>query len=375
MTVAALLSLLPPGTSIHAAAPTFPNFVRWSVASDAPPSGAPIVVQSVLVVPLQTGSIAGHHLGDGRPLWKEEIAADHPLAGDDTRVYVAAGDTVHALDAASGARTWQVAAGGRLTAPPLAHAGWVIAAAAGDLIALRAQDGAVLWRARIGLIEFRPALDGDLLVVSVVDGRVVALDLPTGKTRWEKNLGSEPAEPFVIGDRVYAGVKGKSFYSLYASSGRIDFHKSTAAEPRGRAAADERHVYFAGMDNLLTALDRRSGSLAWKRPLDYRPGAGPSLVGGLVMVPGYTETPLPAFDAGTGKPAGTVAFGGLLTALPAFAELADGTPVVVGITGGLANKWTISLFAPLVIPDLPAIERLTQPPGELLPPARMPGAA
>ena len=59
-----------------------------------------------------------------------EVRAEQPLAADDERVYVAAGEPIHALNAANGRVTWRAPLGATLTAPALAHGGWVVAAAA-----------------------------------------------------------------------------------------------------------------------------------------------------------------------------------------------------------------------------------------------------
>ena len=116
-------------------------------------------------------------------------------------------------------------AGRPITAPPLAHAGWVIVAAAGDLIAIRAADGVVLWRKPLGPIEFRPALDGDLLVASLVDGRLVG----AGSQRRVRALDRRifvrrRASRSRSAARVYVGTQDKMFYALIAASGRIEDH-------------------------------------------------------------------------------------------------------------------------------------------------------
>lgn len=334
--------------------------------SAAIPAGAPVIAGSALVVPLRTGRVTAHRVIDGSVMWTIDLAPQQPLAGDDQHVYVASGDDLHALDATSGAVTWRLPAGGPLTAPPFAYGGWVLAAADGELLAIRSSDGVVLWRKHLGAIEFRPALDGDLLVVPMVEGFVLALDLQDGRERWKQHLGSAPGEPLVIGDRVYVGTQDKSFYTLFASSGRVASRSSIGAVVRGRATVDNRHVYVAAMDNLLRALDRRTGTVQWKRGLPYRPAAGPALIGKVVLVPGYVDTPLPAFDTVTGEPAGLVTFPATLIALPVLTQLPDGTPVIIGVTGNLDNRIMVSMLEPKLVPAI-AVQALTVLPGEVVP--------
>ena len=353
------------GTS-PAGGQVLPDTVLWSVPSAAPPSGAPVVSGTSLVVPLRTGVITAHSMTDGAVRWTVPLAAAKPLAADDKRVYVADGEMLHALSAADGKVAWRVVAGRPMTAPPLAHAGWVLLAAAGDLIAIRAEDGAVVWRMTLGPIEFPPSLDGDLLAVSLVDGRVIALDLEDGSERWTKNLYSSPGEPFVVGERVYVGTQDKTFYVLYASSGRVEDHRAIGSQVRGRVAVDDERVYMAGLDNMLRAVRRRGGALLWQKSLVYRPAAGPVLIGEMVLVPGYVETPLPVFAVATGAQAGALGFDGSLVALPVFTSLEDGRFAVIGITGGLENKWTISLRTPPLVHPI-AAQPLTVLPGEQVP--------
>ena len=353
-----------------AAAQRLPDTVEWSVPSAAPPAGAPVLAGTSVVVPLSTGVVAAHALESGAILWSTELKAEQSLTSDEEHVYVAAGEAIHALNASNGRVTWRVLLGATPTAPALARGGWVVAAAGGDVIAIRASDGTVMWRKPVGPIEFRPTLDGDLLVVSIVDGAVAALDIQDGSTRWTTRLGASPSEPFAIGGVVYVGTKDRYFYFLRASSGRIEERRRVAAELLGRVAVTDRYVYYTALDNTVNAVRRRGGALDWHQGVLYRPGAGPVVLGDVVVVPGYVESPLPAFSIATGAAAGALSFGGLLVALPLFTKLPDGRDAAVGITGGLENKWMVTLQAPSVVPPLP-VQPLTVLPGvavTILPP-------
>jgi outer membrane protein assembly factor BamB len=320
----------------------------------------------MVVVPLSTGVIAAHALRDGAAAWSKELRAEQSLAADAERVYVVSGGAIHALAAADGRLAWQVQAGATTTAPPLVHAGWVIAAAGGDLLAIRAADGTVMWRKHVGPVEFRPSVDGELLVVSVVDGQIVALDVRDGSPRWTTRLAASPGEPLTAGGRVYVGTKDRYFYSLIASSGRVEDHRAVAAELLGRVAVTDQFVYFCALDNTVNAVLRRGGAQRWHQGVVYRPGGSPVVIGDVVIVPGYVETPLPAFSAATGAPAGGVSFGGLLVALPLFTKLPDGRDAAIGIIGGLENKYRVTLQTPSLVPPVTVLP-LTVLPGVLVP--------
>lgn len=365
-----LLALAAAALATPATAQRLPDTVEWSVPITAPPAGAPILAGTSVVVPLSSGHLSALALDKGALLWSTEIRAEQSLAADEERVYVAAGQAIHAINAVNGRVMWRVPLGATPTAPPLARGGWVVSAAGGELIAIRAADGTVMWRQKVGPIEFRPSLDGDLLVVSIVDGQVAALDIRDGSTRWTKRLGASPSEPFVIGDVVYVGTKDRYFYFLSSSSGRVEERRRVAAELVGRAAVTERHIYFTALDNTVNAVRRRGGALDWHKGVLYRPGAGPVVLGDAVIVPGYVESPLPVFALTTGEAAGSVSFGGLLVALPLFTKLPDGRDAAIGITGGLENKWMVTLQAPSIVPPI-AVQPLTVLPGlpvTILPP-------
>jgi outer membrane protein assembly factor BamB len=324
----------------------------------------PVEAGSVLIVPLLTGGIAAYHVADGSPAWTIELTPHQAIAADADRVYVPCADAIHAVDAATGSVVWRTTVNAP-TAPLLVRSGWVIVAAERSLIALRATDGRELWRRDVGSIEVRPAIDGDVLYVSLADG-VGAFDLQSGASRWMRRLGGKPGEPLAIGGRVYVGAADKYFYSLDATSGRVDWPMRTGAEPRGRAAADDDHVYFVSMDNLLRAVDRGHGALRWKQGLPFRPAAGPVVLGGSVTVAGPASS-LPVFSAHDGRPLERVELGGKLAALPALLQLPEGKPAIAAVTGSLEDQWKLTLLEPGVEAPVIPIAPLTELPGLAIP--------
>ena len=53
-------------------------------------------------------------------------------------------------------------------------------------------------------------------------------------------------------------------------------------------------------------------------------------------------------------------------ALPLFTKLPDGRDAAIGITGGLENKWMVTLRAPSFVPPIP-VQPLTVLPGVAVP--------
>jgi outer membrane protein assembly factor BamB len=359
-----------PAVPARANAMQMPDLPRWSVVVPAPsasPPVAPLLAGDAMVLALHGGGLTARRILDGAALWSTDLKADQELASDETRVYVAGGTAVHALRLDSGTVAWRTELGSALTAPPLAHAGWLIAAAGGHLFAIRAADGRVIWKLASGRIDFRPALDGDLLVVPVTDGTVLALDVVTGEHRWTAKVGSAPLEPLAVGGRVYLGTAGKLLVSLHATSGRRDWSRPVGGILRGRPAVDERHVYYAGMDNAVFALDRGHGAVRWRKGLTYRPASGPVVVGDGVIVPAAAVRALPVLTAVDGAEAGAVTFAAPLAAVPSFLrDPVRQVLLVLAVVGGLQTQFMLTLMEPSLVPALP-FAPLTTLPGDVVP--------
>jgi outer membrane protein assembly factor BamB len=326
----------------------------------------PVIAGDQLYLALDSGVVVAYRARDGAEVWRREIRAESPLATDGSRVFIASGETIHAINA-DGSSAWNAGAVG-LTAPMLVHDGWVIAAAKGQLSALRATDGSVVWRRAIGEARERASIEGDNLYVPLEDGLLLALDLMTGADKWQRHLRGAPTEVLPFADRVYVGSADKYFYCLDTDDGDIAWRVRIGAVLRGRPAADAERVYIVALDNLLRAFDRGNGALRWSpRAIPFRPTAGPVVIGSTVAVAGTTNE-VRAFAAASGHPSGLLALPQPLATAPAYDSV---VLRVAAVTGSLTRQWQLSLG----IPGLPAlaVEPLSAIPGLPLPIPRPPG--
>jgi outer membrane protein assembly factor BamB len=324
-----------------------------------------VIAGDTLVAALQPQGIVAYRLSNSAEVWRAELAADWPLSADDELVYVTSRDVIHALRLSTGEEVWRTKTG-QLTAPPLFDGGWVVAATVGSLAALRATDGAQVWRRELSTVEYAPVIDGDLLIVPLMDEALLALQLKTGETKWETPLGGRPAAPLASGGKLYVSASDKRFYALDADTGRIDWPRRVGAGPRGRAAADDDHVYFVALDNVLRALDRGNGALRWQTGLPYRPGpSGPVLIGSALIVPGdVTSVPVFARDGTTLPP---VSLSSTLVGISNAVPGAFDYPVVAVITGDLEHPWVLTLLETSTEPPPIPILPLTVMPGVAIP--------
>jgi outer membrane protein assembly factor BamB len=354
----------------HPPPQTVPGLERWSIAIGGRTSVPPLLGGAQVFAFLPPGAVAAFGADDGAERWRVELAAEYPLSFDDGRVFVASGETMHAIDARSGDVTWRQPTGA-LTAPPLVFGGWVVTATASDVVARRASDGTAVWRQAHGPLTRQPTIEGDTLYLPLSDARVRAVDLTSGAPKWERRMSGAPSEIAALAGRVYVGSGDRYFYCLDAGDGEIEWRHRIGGALVGRAAIDADRVYVAAVDNVIRAYDRVDGALTWQVGMPFRPSAGPTLFGTALVVPGSAQE-LRTFDARTGKAGRTMSFGSELAALD-LRMLEEG-PVAATITGGLTAEWKLAVWEPLMaIPVAP----LTVLPGTAtpLPAAPRPGAA
>lgn len=349
--------------------PVFPTEPIWTSTVSARPAAPPVSSSDRLFLALQS-SVSALRLADGAEIWQTPLEVAGSMATSDARLVVATKTALHVLDAATGAVSWTDRTG-PLTAPPVVHGEWLLAASGEQLTCYRLADGTKVWTRETGAVEERPAVEGPRVYVPAADGRVIALELASGEPAWEFDIGIKPTEPLVHGSRLLVGSAGKRFCSLFLESSRKkreDWCYPVGAAVVGRPAADDTHVYFVALDNLLRAHDRKDGAFRWKKDLKYRPSAGPLLVGASVAVPGSVRS-VPVFDVSRGAATIQLTLGAALATVPLLIGPAPEKPArLVALTGELPRVWTVTLAGPAapVLPSI-AITPLTELPGLAIP--------
>ena len=189
--------------------------------------------------------------------------------------------------------------------------GWLLASTtAGDLAAFRASDGTLVWRRQLGaplVASPGPALDR--LFLPLADNRVVAVLLATGETVWERTFSAPVTALLALEDQLVFGTTAKEVMSIDLSRGRDRWTWALGGDVAGSPAADEKRIYFASRDNILRAVDRKSGNLRWKASLSSRPAGGPLRLNDLLMMP-LVSNQIVGFDPESGKPNATAAAAG-----------------------------------------------------------------
>jgi outer membrane protein assembly factor BamB len=343
--------------------PLFPLRVRWSVDLEAPPAAGVATDNVRLYVPLASGTLVAFDAETGTTRWKVDLTTRVKPAAADERVYVVSGDTLQALDGASGRAVWRVPLPAAVSAPLVARAGWLIAALEnGEVLALRGTDGTIVWRQQGGApVVAAPAIDGDRLYLPGPDGAVKAVAVATGEVIWTRTVGGAIITVAPLGPRVYVGSTDNYFYCLDDKQGRVRWRWRAGADAVGTAIADEDRVFFAALDGLVRALDRGHGAQRWRQALPWRPRTGPLRVGQTLVASGIALD-LRGYALATGRPVGEYALS------ESRLEVLEGAPIVVSrttlpgdfVVAALADGRLVALEHVFGLPGRP----LTDLPGE-----------
>jgi outer membrane protein assembly factor BamB len=235
------------------------------------------------------------------------------LAYDGGRVFVVASDNIlRSFDAATGAPAWSTLLPSYQGAPPTAHGGKVYVAAGSSVFAVDARSGAILWSLSTLSQSSSPALGAaDVFWSSMCDA--FALVQASGQERWR--IGSGPAcGGGLTASAVYAGgrlylrnvdittsqptlvVRDGATGALLGNANVFSFYGYFALPPPA-VTRDAAYVMNAGS---LQRLDPLLKSAAWSFAGDGSLTSAPLVIGDVVLVGGYSGK-LYAVDAASGS--------------------------------------------------------------------------
>ena len=350
-----------------------PTAPVWTLALNNQLTSQPAYDETRAYFPIEGDRVVAYDLRPGTLMWiatAKPMSA--PVAGGGLLFIVEPG-ALTALHATDGSLAWQLPFAEALAGRLVWDNGWLVTATAGgSILAYRASDGQLIWRRELGSpANAAPALAADRIYVPTADKRIVAMNVATGEPIWERRLGGAPHEILALEDRLYAGSTDNFLYCLMTKDGRIDWRWRTGGDVIGAPVADAKRVYFVALDNVLRALDRTSGGQRWLRALTLRPGWGPVLAGGTIVVAGQASS-LRAFNLADGVAAGDVAAGAEVAGAPyAIEDPVSKLPMVVMITRDIARgagaTMVIRNIEPVIGPVAPLLNVLALPPTLALP--------
>jgi outer membrane protein assembly factor BamB len=298
----------PPPTSFDA---------RWVTTFENPLAARPGFDANTAYVPLTGGQLAAVDLDRGTTRWQLDVPTTFTPATGGGLVYTVNEQLIEARDAGTGETRWQAPLPGGAAAALYFDTGWLIASTtAGDLSALRAKDGTLVWRRQLGapLVGVPgPALDR--LFLPLADNRLVAVLLISGETVWERALSAPVTALLALDDQLVFGTAAKEVISVDLRRGRQNWRWRLGGDIAGTPDADDKRIYLASRDNMIRAVDRKSGNLQWLANLASRPAGGPLRLGDAVFMP-LVSSQIVGFDPVTGKPTVTATAAGEIGVQP-----------------------------------------------------------
>jgi outer membrane protein assembly factor BamB len=317
----------------------------WTLALNNQLTTAPAYDDRRAYFAIEHDRLVAYEIQSGAQVWLVEARSSfQPAAGEDL-LFVPEPDAIVARHAADGTVAWRAPIAEPLAVRPVWDNGWLIAGTkSGAVLALRGSNGELLWQAALGSpAHAAPALAADRVYIPTADGRIVALNVETGATLWERRVGGMPNDILAQEDRLFFGSTDTYLYCVMAKDGRIDWRWRTGGDVIGRPLADDRHVYFVSLDNVLRSLDRKSGGQRWMRGLPLRPTTGPEKAGTTLVVAGVTPT-LRTYNIADGAPATDLPAGGDIAAPPhVLAQEGSGLPMLLVVTRDIAKGATATL--------------------------------
>jgi outer membrane protein assembly factor BamB len=302
----------------------FPLSSAWSAALESPIEGALVAAGGRVLVHTRDGAVQAFSAADGRPVWRT-AAEPGFLGGSEEMACLRSRDgTVRALAPDTGTQRWSVATGIAGDLPPVVQAGRVLVAGQG-IAALDAASGQTLWSVAGGTaVTSPPALVGPCVLLG--ESEVLRCrEAGTGRSQWEHRArGTITSPPVSDGrEKLFLGTAGREFLALDLADGGRDWRWKVGADVRWPAVLWRDLVLFATHENVLYALKRKGGNLAWRAGLPSRPFSAPLLVGNDVLIACYGSRPeenfVVGFDALTGERLGDLRTPGELAAAPVAA--------------------------------------------------------
>jgi outer membrane protein assembly factor BamB len=320
VTVALLAAACGGGRRLPAPA-LFPMAVAWRVSLPETVEGPLATDGERIFVATRDGSVRALDRLTGAVAWEVAKRPGWLGYGEGLLAVREADGTVWGLDPRTGSARWKAQSGVTGDLPPVIYKDAVLVGGQG-LASLRADSGAGVWTVKEPRLTVPPVASGAWILVGEASGTLRNRDLASGNALWGfLTAGSLRAEP-VVDDRGRAllGTTDRRFLALDAASGKERWTWKLGADLAFPPALLGDKVLFATHEDVLYALRRGNGHLAWRAPLPSRPLSGPLLYGSGVLLachgsrPG--ETFLLGFDGMTGRRQGDLKSPGEIASPP-----------------------------------------------------------
>jgi outer membrane protein assembly factor BamB len=294
--LAAVVSLGASAVEREGASVPWISGVRFTLATQGPIRGSPLVDQGTVYVGSTDGFLYAADARTGALRWRFRAAGavdSAPAAANGLVYFTSRPGILYALKAASGRLAWKVEFGPDLgtrdywdyylSSPVIAGASVIVGAGDGFVRSLVARTGKLRWRFDAGArVRSTPAVAEGFVVVGTASGHVVALHEGDGTLAWRfatagasrkfedesNDTTSVPTTPSISRGRVFVGARDSYLYALDLRRGEQLWrttHDGSSWILSTLAVGDRLYV-GSGSANVVQAADPATGAEAWRTP-------------------------------------------------------------------------------------------------------------
>ena len=232
---------------------------------------SPAVANGIVYVGSNDGNLYALNASTGAKLWQNAAGTDYTTSPAVANGVVYIGDqVVHALYASNGSELWNYTTGNYdVGSSPTVANGVVYVGASTEgntLFALNANNGTLLWNYTMGYDVSNPAVANGVVYAGGWNGTFYALNASTGATLWQNAMGDTGkfTSVTVANGVIYVGRLGRSYtgvYALDANDGTKLWNSTTLSVDSDPAVANG--VVYVGCSDGLYALNASTGATMW----------------------------------------------------------------------------------------------------------------
>jgi eukaryotic-like serine/threonine-protein kinase len=273
-------------TALREIPPPLQQLWEYDLAAGAA-NGAPVIVDSILLVGNLRGELHAIHIATGKRLG-----------------WTSLGDAINGTPAVDG-RTIYV---------PLSNT-------ARSLVAFDLGAGKIRWEKSFGEIEASIDFNNQRLYFGNLEGTFFCIDAATGEARWKYPLPNNTSlkgirsTAAVSAQMVFFGADDGTVYALETQDGRLRWQRPTDAAVVAPIISDSLIVVAANLHGTVTAMTPDSGRVLWQFPARHAVRGHPLLSPDLVVVV-TTSGMVYGLDRTSGSPRWTTRVGAAVSAGP-----------------------------------------------------------
>lgn len=318
----------------------------------------PAIHGNTIYVANASGTVQAVEKSTGKLLWSKQLS--HSVISGPTVAhgYIALGtnkSTVVLLRQSDGTeiKDFKIS-GDALSKPVITNNKVIIKTIDGYLYAFDLKTGEKLWGSEHGSPSLilkassSPVIMDKLVLVGFSDGKLDAIDIQSGNVVWQRSIayasGSSDverlvdidADPIVQGNIVYLASYQGYIGALSLANGEFVWRKPGSVYKN--MATDNSTLYITDSDDILWAIDKRSGQVKWKQlALKARGLTEPVLMGNRLIVGDRTGF-LHVLATQNGELVSRVQMSGPVDIAPAVAE----NSVYVMTANGKLSRFSVS---------------------------------